>query len=90
MITTYNIKKRLLNSIDINSPIFAKLVCAEHSVSNTEILLRIILNLVLYFYIGKVNNILKGTDLWYKDLDPLTKLAFVKYSKSRKGPNNPL
>jgi hypothetical protein len=90
IITTYNIKKRLLDKVDINSPIFTNLFCAEHSVSNTEILLRIILNFVLYFYVSKVNNILKGTDLRYKNLDPLTKLAFVKYGKSRKGPKLPL
>jgi hypothetical protein len=85
MILSYGIKRKLrpmfLNDYfaDVNT-----LFCVEHKDVNVNSFVDTCINVILFSYLTKLNRILNGKDLRYINQDHIFRLAFEKYSKTRK------
>nr|CAI5833258.1 unnamed protein product [Callosobruchus analis] len=80
----YKIMPHIINKYGIlKSKDLRHLFCLEHH-SSFENFLNITINIVVFRYIKVINNILNRKDLRHKDMDQLTKLAFVRVAYSKK------
>jgi hypothetical protein len=61
------------------------LFCVEHKDVNVNSFVDTCINVILFSYLTKLNRILNGKDLRYINQDHIFRLAFEKYSKTRKG-----
>jgi hypothetical protein len=77
-VTMYNLKKRIMEVISKEE--LPVLFCDQHK-NAILFFLNITVNFAIYIYIAKMNKILVGKDLRHKDMDALSRLAYVKYCK---------
>lgn len=74
IICSYDIKKNIFNYVQYNENI----LCQFHK-ENMKFLINVVINIVVYNYIKKINNVLNGRDHRNINFDYITELVHKKY-----------
>lgn len=84
LICTYEIKQKIITQIKTKFEEDVRaLFCTTH-MSNTNLFIKVVVNIILFSYIKNINKILSGKDIRGANQDPLTGLAFNKLKKKRR------